>query len=169
MPSCASDLNTRLLFLVPTINPSTCKNKCWHHYGSRCVFAICSLGSLGKERWWSSSLPFPICHLFSLCLCYMQNSVLYRESCKIPASQSISSGSLGTPEDFFLCCILPAGSGGLSAAKSFQLLHYELEHQPRFTVLLLQYFVFGCSLHYCLGAYVYVFSTVRIFCTVLSL
>lgn len=43
-PFSASDWDARL-FLVPVINLSTCKNKCWSHYGSRCVFAVGCLGS----------------------------------------------------------------------------------------------------------------------------
>lgn len=44
-PFSASDWDARL-FLVPVINPNTCTNKYWSHYGSRCVFAVGCLGSL---------------------------------------------------------------------------------------------------------------------------
>lgn len=60
----------------------------------------------------SCFLPFSVCHLFSLCLCYRQKSLLLREGYKLPASQFIPSGSVGAPEGFFMCYTFPDGSGG---------------------------------------------------------
>lgn len=93
------------------------------------VFLQFALSSVRKGHLVSYSLPFSICHLFCLCLCYVQG-----KGCKIPASQFIASVSVDASGDFFPCGTLPAGSCGHFTAKSFQLFHYKLKHQPHFPV-----------------------------------
>lgn len=68
------------LFLVPVINPNTCTNKCWSHYGSCCVFAVGCLGSLceGHLQIYNSVSSLILFVIFSPFVCATYRSHCFR-------------------------------------------------------------------------------------------